>query len=46
MSLLVLDPENPAALRLYQSLGFSKIAEEADYFGPNQTRWVMEYSPN
>ncbi|WP_114765543.1 GNAT family N-acetyltransferase [Vibrio rhodolitus] len=43
---LTVDPENPAALRLYQSLGFSKITEEADYFGPNQTRWVMEYSPN
>lgn len=43
---LTVDPKNPAALRLYQSLGFSKIAEEADYFGPNQTRWVMEYSPN
>ncbi len=40
---LTVDPENPAALRLYQSLGFSKIAEEADYFGPNQARWVMEY---
>ncbi|MGF1911377.1 GNAT family N-acetyltransferase [Vibrio kasasachensis] len=41
---LTVDPDNQAALGLYQSLGFIKIAEDADYFGPGQARWMMEYS--
>lgn len=41
--LLTVDPENQAALTLYQSVGFQVIAEELDYFGEGEARLQMAY---
>lgn len=38
---LTVMPGNPAAVRLYERLGFTVEAEEADYFGPGERRWRM-----
>nr|WP_199067913.1 N-acetyltransferase [Chromobacterium sp. ASV5] len=40
--LLTVDPSNPAAA-LYRQLGFVVVGGEDDYFGPGETRWVMEW---
>ncbi|CAH0533624.1 Mycothiol acetyltransferase [Vibrio stylophorae] len=40
---LTVDPENAPACHLYQRLGFFKVGEEQDYFGPGQARWVMAH---
>jgi ribosomal protein S18 acetylase RimI-like enzyme len=38
---LTVTPENVAAVRLYERLGFRVEAEEAHYFGPGERRWRM-----
>ncbi len=40
---LTVDPRNHSALSLYQSLGFTTLGEETDYFGGNESRLVMEF---
>ncbi|MBY6187291.1 GNAT family N-acetyltransferase [Marinobacter hydrocarbonoclasticus] len=39
---LTVDPNNTPAQSLYQKLGFEVIGEEVDYFGPGETRQVMQ----
>lgn len=39
---LTVDPRDSAAVSLYASLGFTKIAEEANYYGNGEARSVME----
>ena len=38
---LTVTPDNVAATRLYERLGFRVEAEEAHYFGPGERRWRM-----
>ena len=38
---LTVTPDNVAATRLYERLGFHVEAEEAHYFGPGERRWRM-----
>jgi ribosomal-protein-alanine N-acetyltransferase len=38
---LTVTPENGAAVRLYERVGFRVEAEEAHYFGPGERRWRM-----
>ena len=38
---LTVTPENAAAVRLYERMGFAIEAEEAEYFGPGERRWRM-----
>ncbi|MBR7630531.1 GNAT family N-acetyltransferase [Aeromonas popoffii] len=38
---LTVDPANPAQ-RLYFRLGYQKLAEERDYFGPDEARLLLE----
>jgi ribosomal-protein-alanine N-acetyltransferase len=38
---LTVMPGNPAAVRLYERLGFRVEAEEEHYFGPGELRWRM-----
>lgn len=39
---LTVEGENEAAVRLYQRLGFVRLAEVADYLGPAEPRLVLE----
>lgn len=38
---LTVSPDNAVAVRLYEHLGFTVEAREADYFGPGAARLVM-----
>lgn len=40
-AILTVAPDNSAAVRLYQSLGFETIALKKDYLGPAQDRFLM-----
>ncbi|ELA9421555.1 GNAT family N-acetyltransferase [Vibrio parahaemolyticus] len=40
---LTVDPLNQPALSLYQSMGFTVLEEEANYFGDEESRLVMEF---
>ncbi|EJB1796632.1 GNAT family N-acetyltransferase [Vibrio parahaemolyticus] len=40
---LTVDPLNQPALSLYQSMGFTILEEEANYFGDEESRLVMEF---
>ena len=40
--LLTVDPDNRAALKLYQRSNFCEIDRKEDYFGPGETRIVMQ----
>jgi ribosomal protein S18 acetylase RimI-like enzyme len=40
--LLTVDPNNKAAINLYQKIGFFDTRRETDYFGPGEDRIVME----
>ncbi len=39
---LTVDPNNAPACRLYRSLGFEVVKEEANYFGDGEARLVMQ----
>lgn len=38
---LTVEPSNAAAIELYASLGFRRVAERAGYFGPDADRLIM-----
>jgi len=38
---LTVEPANDAAIKLYASLGFTRVEYGADYFGEDADRWVM-----
>jgi ribosomal protein S18 acetylase RimI-like enzyme len=39
---LTVDPDNRAAINLYRKMGFCKVGEESDYFGPGEARMTMK----
>lgn len=41
---LTVDPQNVAAQRLYQKLGFSVAKTENDYYHLGESRWLMEHN--
>ena len=40
-SKLTVSPENRSAIGLYKSLGYRQIAEDREYFGPDEPRLIM-----
>jgi ribosomal-protein-alanine N-acetyltransferase len=42
---LTVEPHKDSLIKLYQKCGFTEISEEQNYFGPNQHRILMRYSP-
>jgi ribosomal protein S18 acetylase RimI-like enzyme len=41
--LVTSEPENEAALRLYEKLGFRVVSMEPDYYGDGADRLILEY---